>query len=97
MDEHPDDADAYALFAELIGWDIGWGCLNTWRDVPGPGKAPFVAAFRLVRERAAGALCAGGDTFTAGLVDHWGEWVAKRERQRAEARPKRRVRKKPTP
>ena len=80
-EEHPDDREAYYVFAELMGWKAEWEDLGTVRDVPGPGQLPFVAAFRRVRQMASVDRWCGQDR---PAVDHWAEWLKVRERQRAE-------------
>jgi len=76
--EHPHDQRCYEVFAEWMGWAADWWELGTDQDVPGPGRLPFVMAFRECR-----ALSCGPAVPPSG-VDHWGEWVRQRERQRAD-------------
>lgn len=74
--EHPDDRDAYAVFANAMGWAVSWWDLGTERDIAGPGKLPFVLAFRHVRQTChPRPACQDADP--------WAEWVKMRERQRA--------------
>ena len=76
--EHPHDREAYAEFAHAMGWAVSWWELNGEGDIPGPGRLPFVLAFRKVRELAGSGL--SGEPG----VDHWGNWLREREVKRAE-------------
>ena len=81
--EHPDDREAYEEFARVMGWAVEWWELGTDRDIPGPGRLPFVLAFRKVRE-----LMGGPEVKTRPkpAVDHWAEWLKTREQRKAKRR-----------
>jgi hypothetical protein len=78
--EHPDDREAYEVFARAMGWEPEWWELGTERDIPGPGRKPFILAFRRVRELAGTCRI----HHVGSTVDHWAEWLKLRERQKAE-------------
>lgn len=91
--EHPGDRTAYEVFAEAMGWAAEWWELGTAKDIPGPGRVPFVLAFRHVREQC------GGKPWEPSGVDHWGEWLrgrAERVRQRTAGKGERSRRRGPT-
>ena len=91
--EHPHDREAYAVFASAMGWAVDWWNLGTEADIPGPGRLPFILAFRRVRELAEGGTLVPGSTVKVNrpAVDHWAEWLKAREAKRAERKPARKL------
>lgn len=73
---HPHDRAAYEAFARAMGWAVEWWELGTDRDIPGPGRRPFVLAFRKVRELIGQEVQpAERVNRPAPTVDHWAEWL----------------------
>jgi len=70
---------AYEAFARAMGWAVEWWELGTDRDIPGPGRRPFVLAFRTVRELMGQEVRpAERVNRPTPTVDHWAEWLKAR-------------------